>query len=157
MQPMQPTTIASLVATGGFCAAASFIVVSRFYGLLGPVPVTVAITLWAMAVLCVILAYRVKDRIDENRIGMDRSQLNPLSAALFMVIGKASGWTGSIFGGVYLGMAAYVVSQIRQLSAAAEEAPVVIAAALGGMAMSAAGVWLERNCSVPPPTDGEPA
>ncbi|WBT08411.1 DUF3180 domain-containing protein [Corynebacterium sp. SCR221107] len=154
---MKTTSIASLIGTWGFCAAASLIVVSSYFGLLSAVPVSVAITLWVMAVLCLILGIRIKSRIEENKIGLDRSQLNPLSAAMFLVIGKASAWTGAIFGGVYTGMGIYVLMQYKQLAAAADEAPVVIAAALGGIAMSVGGAFLERNCSVPPPTDGEPA
>lgn len=153
---MKNTPIAYLCALGGFFAAATWIVVSRFYGAMGPVPISVAFTLWGLAILCLLLGIRVKNRIEDNKVGQDRSQLSPVAAAQFMVIGKASAWTGALFGGVYVGMAIYVVPRMSQLVAAQQEAPGIIAAALGGIALSAAGVWLERCCTVPPPADGEP-
>lgn len=154
---MKPTTISALIACTGFCAVASFILVARFFGALGAVPAAVAVTLWAMAALCTLLAVRVKNRVNKNRVGLDRSQLNPLDAANMLIVGKASAWTGAIFGGAYIGMALYVLPRMGSLIAADEEAPRVVAAALGGVAMCIAGYYLERSCSVPPPKDGEAA
>lgn len=153
---MKNTPMSYLLALGGFFAAATFIVVSRFYGLLGPVPISVLFVLFGLTVLCVCLGIRVRNRVKDNKIGQDRSQLNPVAAAQFMVIGKASAWTGALFGGVYTGMAIYVVPRMGQLAVAQQEGPVIIIAALGSVALAAAGVWLERSCSVPPPTEGEP-
>lgn len=154
---MKLTSIPELVGSGVFVALVAAILTWGFYGILPSVPVLVSVTLWGMAVICWFLAKQVRDRLDDGRIGQDRSQLNPMTAAQFLIIGKASAWTGAIVGGGYVGMATYVIPQSGVLTAAANDLPGVVAAALGGVAMSAAGVYLERNCHVPPPTDGAPA
>lgn len=152
---MKKTNIAVLVAIGGFFAAATLILVHGFYGILGPVPISVAIALWTMATLCVILGIVVKDRVEENRVGLDRTQLNPLRAWQYMVFGKTCAFMGAIFGGVYVGFSIYVLPRMSTLVAAEADAPRVAAAALGGIALAVAGLWLENACSVPPPTDLE--
>ncbi len=152
---MKKTSLTALVATGGFAAAVLAILTWGFYGSMMSIPVTVSVTLWLMAIICVFLALRVRERKEDGRIGMDRSQLNPVTAAQFLVVGKASAWTGAIVGGAYVGVGTYVLPQSGQLMAAADDLPGVVASALGGIALAAAGVFLERNCEVPPPTDGE--
>lgn len=154
---MKLTPIPGLVAAGVFVALAAGILTWGFYGSLPSVPIVVSVTLWVMAVVCWYLAQKVKSRLKDGYIGMDRSQLNPVTASQFLIIGKASAWTGAIVGGGYVGMATYVLPNAGMLAAAAADVPGVLAAALGGIAMSAAGVYLERNCHVPPPTDAAPA
>lgn len=152
---MKTTSIPALLATGGFSAAVLAILTWGFYGSMMSIPVTVSVTLWLMAIICVFLALRIRERKEDGRIGLDRSQLNPVTAARFLVVGKASAWTGAIVGGAYVGVATYVVPHAGELIAAADDLPGVLASALGGVALAAAGVFLERNCEVPPPTDGE--
>ncbi|MBC3185708.1 DUF3180 domain-containing protein [Corynebacterium sp. zg-331] len=152
---MKKTSVALLVAVGGFVAALVAIATWRFYGSLPPIPVAVSITLWAMAVVCLYLAAKVRSRRKEGRIGMDRSQLNPVMAAQFLVVGKASAWTGALIGGAYLGMGVYVVPRAEELAAAGQDAPGVVASALGGVVLAAAGVFLERSCEVSPPSGSE--
>lgn len=153
---MQRTSIAGLIAAGGFTAAVTAILTWRFYGSMTTIPVTVSVTLWAMTAICVFLAWRVRDRKDDHGIGQDRSQLSPLTVAQYLVIGKASAWTGSIIGGVYTGMASYILPRADELIAAADDLPGVLASALGGIALAVAGVYLERHCETPPPAEGEP-
>ena len=152
---MKKTSVTALVAAGGFCAALALIGTWRFYGSLPPIPVTVSVTLWVMAGLCVYFALKVRSRKEDGRIGLDRSQLNPVLAAQLLVGGKASAWTGAIGGGVYVGMAVYVLPHAGQLVAAGTDAPGVAASALGGVALCAAGLFLENSCEVSPPTEGE--
>ncbi|NLF91405.1 MAG: DUF3180 domain-containing protein [Corynebacterium marinum] len=153
---MQRTPIIGLVAAGGFTAAVAAILTWRFYGSMSTIPVSVSLTLWLTAAVCLVLAWRVRDRLADGRIGQDRSQLNPLTAALFLVVGKASAWTGAIIGGGYLGVAMYIVPRLGELAAAADDLPGVLACVLGGAAMSASGLYLERHCETPPPAEGEP-
>lgn len=152
---MQRTPIIGLVAAGGFTAAVAAILTWRFYGSMMTIPVTVSVTLWVMAAVCVFLALRVRDRRENGGIGQDRSQLSPVTAAQYLVIGKASAWTGAIIGGAYVGMASYIVPRAGDLIAAADDLPGVLASALGGIALAVAGVFLERHCETPPPADGE--
>ncbi|MDO5512052.1 DUF3180 domain-containing protein [Corynebacterium sp.] len=154
---MQRTSLAALIGAGGFTAAAAAILTWRFYGSMTAIPVTVSVTLWVLAFVCLVLAWRVRDRKEDGGIGQDRSQLNPVTAAQFLVVGKAAAWTGAIVGGAYLGMATYIIPRAGELIAAEQDLPGVLASAFGGVAAAVAGVYLERHCETPPPADGEPA
>ncbi|MGP6174631.1 DUF3180 domain-containing protein [Corynebacterium sp. A21] len=153
---MSRTPLPLLLGTGVFVTLAAAILTWGFYGRMAEVPVAVSLTLWVMAAVCVFLAQKVKSRLADGRIGQDNSQLNPVTAAQFLIIGKASAWTGAIIGGAYVGMATYIIPVAAALSAAAADLPGVVASATGGIALSVAGLYLERTCHVPPPTDGAP-
>lgn len=152
---MTRTSIPGLLGVAAFVAIAAAILTTRFYGDMLAIPATVSLTLWAMAVMCGLLAVKVRraKEDDAHGIGLDRSQLNPMTVAQFMLVGKASAWTGALVGGAYLGVGVYVVAHLATLAAASEDIVGVIASALGGTAMSAAGVFLERSCETPPGGD----
>lgn len=152
---MKRTSIPALIAVAGFIAALMLIITGRFYRALPAVPVAVSATLWVLAIVCVVIAINVRRRQADGRIGLDRSQLNPLTAAQFLVVGKASAWTGAVVGGCYMGMAAWVVPRAGSLAAAAGDLPGVLASALGGVVLAGAGVFLERSCEVQPPDESE--
>ena len=152
---MKKTPLGGLAATGVFVALFAAIFTSRFYHLPGPVPPVVPAVFVGVAVICGYLGVKVKSRREEGRIGLDRSQLNPVTAAQFLVVGKAAAWTGAIVGGYYAGRAAYQLAQASWLASAADELPGVAAAAATAIAMAGAGIYLERACEVPPPTEGE--
>lgn len=155
---MTRTSISALVGVALFVAAAAAILTTRFYGSMLAIPATVSISLWAMAVVCGVLTLKVRGaKDDEHGIGLDNSQLNPMTIAQFLLVGKASAWTGAIVGGAYAGMAVYVVPRAGELVAASGDLAGVVSSALGGVAMCVAGVVLERHCEVPPPTDGAQA
>ena len=155
---MKRTSISALVGVALFVAAAAAILTTRFYGSMLAIPATVSISLWAMALVCVLLTLTVRGaKDDEHGIGLDNSQLNPMTIAQFLLVGKASAWTGAIVGGAYAGMAVYVVPRAGELVAAAGDLAGVVTSALGGVAMCIAGVVLERHCEVPPPSDGAQA
>ena len=75
----------------------------------------------------------------------------------FLLVGKASAWTGAIVGGAYAGIAVYVLPKAGELVAASGDVAGVVSSALGGAAMCVTGVVLERHCEAPPPPDGAQA
>ena len=152
---MTQTRVSHLFAVGFFVSAVSGILTWRFYEELFAIPVTVSITLWLMTILCVVLAWKVRGHIEGGTIGFGSTQLDPLRAAMWFAIGRASAWTRAVVGGAYLGLASYVVPNAGQLLAANEDLAGVLASLLGGISLSAAGVYLERACTLPPPTDAE--
>lgn len=154
---MTRTNVTALVGAAGFFAAAALILVRRFYGAWQTISPLWSLPLWAVAALCVFLAVMVRRRRKEGRVGLDRSQINPMMMANFMVVGKASAWSGAILGGVFLGLVVWVLPRLGTLTAAQADAPGVISGALGGAALAVAGVVLERSCEVSPPAEGEPA
>ena len=128
-----------------------------FYGYMPPVGVSVSVTLWLMSVVCAVMAWRMRSGMEKGGIGMDRSQINPVTAAQWLVVGKASAWTGAIVSGVYAGIASFVVPRSGELVAASDDLPGVLASLSGAVALCVAGVVLERHCVAPPPPDGETA
>ena len=154
---MTRTNITALVGVAGFFAAAALIVVRRFYGSWQTISPLWSLPLWAVAAMCAFLAVMVRRRRKEGRVGLDRSQINPMMMANFMVIAKASAWSGAIIGGWFLGLAVWVLPRMNTLTAAQADLPGVIAGTLGGVALAVAGVILERSCEVSPPAEGEAA
>lgn len=152
---MTRTPVLWLVATGAFLAVGMAMITWSFYGSMMSIPITFSLTMWIMALVCVVFAWKVRDRLSAGLIGQDRSQLNPVTAAMFLVFGKASAWTGAIVGGAYIGIATYVIPHVGDLVAASEDLPGVLFSSLGGIALSAAGLYLERHCETPPPAEGE--
>ncbi|MBK4147144.1 DUF3180 family protein [Corynebacterium macginleyi] len=152
---MKRTSLAALIGIWGFMAAATAILTTRFYGSMMAIPITVSATLWLMVAVCLGLTWKVDKATDEDHgIGLDNSQLNPLTIAQFMLVGKASAWTGAIVGGLYAGVAVYVIPNAGTLVAASDDLVGVLASTVGGVAMSATGLRLERHCETPPPSDG---
>lgn len=152
---MQRTSTAMLIGVGGFIAAVSAILTWRFYGSMTTIPVTISISLWVMTVICLFAAFKIKGRVEENMIGQDSSQMNPVTVAQLMVLGQACAWAGAIVGGVYVGVSSYIIPRVGDLIAASEDLPGALASALGGIALAAAGLYLERSCEVPPTQSGE--
>lgn len=155
---MTRTSIGALIGTVVFVALAAAILTTRFYGSMIAIPATVSFTLWCMTLVCAVLTWKVRKARGESSpgIGLDSSQLNPLTVAQFMLVGKASAWTGSIVGGAYVGVCLYVVPHAGELVAASADLVGALSSAAGGAAMAVAGVILERSCEVSPPTDAAP-
>jgi len=153
---MNLTDIRALIATGGFFAAAAAILTWRFYGAIGGFSAAASVTLWAIAALCGYLGWRVRRAMKDDNIGQDRSQLNPVTAAQWLVIGKTSAWAGVIVGGAYLGILIVLLFHLY-LASAVDDLPGVIVSTLGGLAASAAGLYLERGCHIPPASSAEGA
>lgn len=154
---MNRTPISGLIGAAAFAAAAAWILARRFFGTFGSMTMVVPMSLWVLAAVCGCFAYMVKKRREEGSVGLDRSQLNPLTVANLLVFGKACAWGGAVCGGVYAGALGYVAPRLGMLAAAADDFPALLAGALGGLACAAAGVVLERACEVEPPADGEAA
>lgn len=152
---MQRTSPAILIAVGGFIAAISAILTWRFYGSMTTIPVSISISLWVLAAVCLFAALKVRGRVEEGLIGQDSSQMNPVTVAQLMLLGRAGAWTGAIVGGIYVGVSSYVIPRVGELFAASEDLPGALASALGGIALAAAGLYLERSCEVPPNQSGE--
>ncbi len=152
---MKRTPIDGILLAAGFFAAASLILTRRFYALLESLNMVVPLSMWVTAAVAGWLAWVVKKRRDDGQVGLDRSQLNPMMAANFMVFGKACAWAGAVCGGAYVGALVHVVPKLGVLAAAGDDLPPLIVGALGGAALCVAGLVLEKVCEVSPPGDGE--
>lgn len=152
---MKRTPIWALAAAGAFVAAVAAILTWGFYGSFASIHWGLSLTVWIMVAACILCTVKARKSMNDEAIGLDNSQLDPMTMAGFTVFSKASAWTGTLVGGAYLGIAIYVVPNAGFLAAAAEDLPGVLASLAAGIALAVAGVILERNCVTPPPPDGE--
>ncbi|GAA2236500.1 hypothetical protein GCM10010401_05690 [Rarobacter faecitabidus] len=116
---------------------------------LAPVPPLVIVVELFLAAVVLVAGVRVRAYMQGKR-----PDLSGLQAARFVMLGKAASHTGAMLAGWYgaqallaLPMAGYESQHARALSAGI--------AALGGVALAAAGYFAERSGRIPPPGDGE--
>ena len=107
------------------------------------VPWTAPVGVILIAALVGVLAYSTHQRIQVRRERMD-----PSRAVSFLVLGKASALAGALVAGGYL---AYGLSFLSRLDAESPRDRVIKSAiaVIGGVALSVAGLLLERACKVP--------
>ena len=148
--PLMLLAISVAVAILGWLAA----VLSTRYGLSTPVlPLTGLITMGVIVVLTLVLGIRVL----RWRNGKKKKMLNPILAALTLVLAQACAYTGSLLLGWHAGI---FVDQLRLWNLRSDQtiAWQALAMAGGGLAMIGAGLMVERFCRIPPEEgDGETA
>jgi hypothetical protein len=147
---LRPTNPATLVVGALIAAALAWLGISRYYADIPNLNWLPGITLAGLAVVEGIAARNTKARID-HRPGMQR--VNPLLAARYAVLAKASSLAGAIFAGAYGGVAAWALAERGRLHVAGQNLAPSIAGLVGALALVAAGLLLERACRVPPPPD----
>jgi hypothetical protein len=148
------------------CVVLSFTAL-RFWQHLGsppPVPLSAPITLTVLAVAVFGVALGLRARLNayrearlramrgEPRVdkrGREPKPIDPLQAARALVLGKAAGLVGAVFGGVYGG---YGLTLLGHLSVETyrDQALRCLFALLAGIALMAAALFLERVLRVPP-------
>ena len=159
--PQRPGGRLSVTSVGALvtAAVAAGVIVGAlawfFYGQFPPVKLSGSLTLWILAAVAAVTAVVVRRRVRDNGIGLDRSEMSPVTVARAAVYGRACAWVGAVFGGAYLGVASYVLVHYPDLAAAQSDTPGVVSGILAGLATAVAGVRLERSCLVPP-SDGDP-
>lgn len=153
MTPLKPTSPFALAAAALVFAVAWFLVTSRFFGSMAPRSYWELLFPWVLTAVCLFAARWVRSAIDDERVGQDRSQVAPLVLARWLVVGTASAWLGAVLLGVNVGGLLWALPRWSELAAAAEDGPVAAVGALTGLALVAAGLWLERACRIPPDDD----
>ncbi len=139
--PPRALAVAALV---GALAGWLVVVVANAFDLLPPrVPWTAPVALVLITGLVGVLAYSTYQRIQVHKQRMD-----PSRAVAFLVLGKASALAGAVVSGGYLTFALMFVTRI---DADAPRERVIRAgiAVVAGVALSVAGLLLERACKVP--------
>lgn len=153
---MNQTSVGLLATSAVGAGVVSFAAVWVFYGSYPPMRVSGSLALWVFAAVAGVLAVIVRRRIADGEVGQDRSQISPVFISRCALFGTASGWIGALAVGFYGGVAVYVLLRHGQLLAAQQDAPGVVVSLLAAVAMTVAGVLLERSCLVPPGgADGE--
>lgn len=161
---MKPTKPLTLVATTLIAIVVSYLVI-RFwadYGTLPPVPVSGPITLGVLAVAVFAIALGLRARFHAYREARLRAAqgrrgpgdpsvkpIDPIQAARALVLAKASGLVGAIFGGAYGGYGIVLIARLS-VDIYRSRALLCLLAFLAGMALLGAALFLERILRVPP-------
>lgn len=133
-----------MAALFGALAGWLIVVTANALGLLPPqVPWTAPIGLILITVLVAVLGYATHQRIQVRR-----ERVEPQRAVAFLVLGKASALAGAVVAGGYLGFALMFVARF-EAEAPRDRVIRSAIAVVAGIALSIAGLRLERACKVP--------
>lgn len=143
--------LALLAAMGGW-AAANWI---DNMGRLIAIPWLAPVTLWLSALAVLLWARGTKARLDPKS---GRPRMDPMVAARTTALALAGSRTGALVLGFYAGIALRLLDETG-IAAGRQRLLIAVLAAIGGLALTAASLHLERICRVPedPEGDGAPA
>lgn len=127
----------------------SWLLVRVFYGSLPPVPVYAGASLYLVAVVELVMAFIVRNRIAERRVGTGLHDLDPLTVYRALVLAKASALVGTVVAGVCTGFLVYVLPRAATVRAASSDRPGALVALVAGVVVVAAAFWLEHCCRTP--------
>lgn len=144
---MEPTRPATLVIAALATTALAWIAISNFWNSLPTLPWLPPLTLIGLAIFEGIEAYSTRNRILRKE---GAGPLHPLVIARYAVLGKASALVAALFGGMYIGLSSWLLTQRGVLAKVSENLPQALLGVAGSIVLIAAALWLERSCRVPP-------
>ncbi|CCQ14797.1 putative uncharacterized protein [Rhodococcus sp. AW25M09] len=150
-----PTKAWDVVGIFLVASVGTWLLVRVFYGSLPPIPVYAGASLYLVAVVEVVTAVIVRNRIAEHRVGTGLHDLHPLTVYRALVLAKASLLVGTAVAGVCVGFLVYVLPRAATVRAASSDRAGAIVALVAGAAVVAAAVWLEQCCRTPKDRDDE--
>ncbi len=152
---MGPTRLRYLAAAAVAAAVVGYISVLLLYRWFPPITVLSGISLLILALPEAGWAFYVRAKINNGEIGIGGGRLDPLWVARSVYIAKASAWVGALMFGWWAGTLCYLLPLRDTLRVAAADTPGAVVAALSGLALGAAALWLQHCCKSPPePPDG---
>jgi hypothetical protein len=144
---MEPTRPATLVIAALVTTALAWIAISNFWNSLPTLPWLPPLTLIGLAIFEGIEAYSTRNRILRKE---GAGPLQPLVIARYAVLGKASALVAALFGGMYVGLSTWLLTQRGVLAKVSENLPQALLGVAASIVLIAAALWLERACRVPP-------
>ncbi len=107
-------------------------------------PFTLAVALVLIGVIIVVMALPVR-RVSRG------GRIDPFYATRVVMLAKASSLAGALLAGAALGIAGYLLS--RSVLPGVGSITMAFAAAVGAIALLAAGLVAEQMCTIPPDDD----
>jgi uncharacterized protein DUF3180 len=170
---VKPTKPWVLIVTTAVTVVLAYTVLrlwDHFGASIPPVPLSAPITLAVLAVAVFGVALGLRARLNAYRKARARiargeprdpnerlvKPIDPLQAARALVLAKASGLVGAVFGGIYGGYGLFVLGKL-EIPADRAQALRCLFAFIAGVALVAAALYLERILKVPPEQPAERA
>jgi hypothetical protein len=153
---MRPTRPSVLLAVALVTAALSYLLAELAYGSLPELPAGAPVPLAVLAVVELVLAKVVRDRVQRRRRRDGRPpqrRLHPMQVARAAALAKASSAAGALLLGLYAGAFVWTAQRADTLAAASDDVLVSGLSALASAGLIAAALVLERACRVPTPPD----
>lgn len=150
---MRPTRIGTLVALFVAVVAVTWGVlrlVEDRGGVLPPLSWSAPAGLFALGVVVLVTALALR-----SRLRRDDKRPHPLSMVQMAVLGKASAHVGPIVGGLYGGYALMLLPTL-DVGDRRDRAVLAAGAVLAALALTCAGLLLERTCRVRRDRDDDP-
>ncbi|UQE75526.1 DUF3180 domain-containing protein [Gordonia sp. PP30] len=143
-----PTRVRDLLAVAVVAGLVLWVLARYHYGLFPSLPWPAGLTLYAAAVLEVVIGFLVRSRIAGGKLGPGEGQLHPISVARLVALAKASALVGAIALGGWAGLSVYLLAH-RELDVARADLPAAVVGAVGGLLLAGAALWLEHCCRAP--------
>jgi hypothetical protein len=163
---MGPTRPRDLVAVALVAALLGYLLVRIDYGSIPPLPRLAGAAAAALGIAEAIFGNGLRTRIqaggrtDGTRgpTGGDglRPPVPPLTAARAVMAAKATSLAGAAFGGLWLGLLAYVLPSSGMVLAARSDAATAAVGLSGSVVMIAGALYLEFCCRAPRDRDNDP-
>lgn len=119
------------------------------YASMPSLPTLAGVTLLVLAVVEVVLAFVVRNRIRSGRV------VTGLGIARAVALAKASSLLGALMLGGWLAGVAFLAPRSGELVAASDDLPSAIVGAVCAAVLIAAALWLEYCCRAPEPRDSD--
>ncbi|MCC3762473.1 DUF3180 domain-containing protein [Glycomyces sp. TRM65418] len=168
LKPTAPSTLAVVALTG---AALTSLLVARYYQQAPDLAWYNSLVVFALAALLAWMAWTTRKTLRPSRgrlrtastggerpprsTGRLEGPEHALQIARFAVLAKAAAIAGAAFFGAYLGFTVWLSVQSSRLTAAADDLPPAVLGTVACAALTAAALWLEHACRIPPQDDDE--
>lgn len=166
---LRPTSPSTLAVVGLAGAALTLLLVARYYQQAPNLSGYNSLVPFAVAALLAWMAWTTRKTLRPSRRqqtqaasagglpsrvpGRLEGPEHALQIARFAVLAKAASIAGAAFFGAYLGFTVWLAVQSGRLTAAAEDLPSAVLSTIACAAITAAALWLEHSCRIPPQDD----
>jgi hypothetical protein len=157
LKALRPVVLVGITLVAGVLAWAG----SQLWNSVGSlpgVPTAAPIVLAAVAVVLAVTAFSIRGRLRAQRDRVPGAKgVDPLSAARAVVLGQASALVAALVTGIYGGIGVFLLTMGDAPPARRSQALTSLFAVLAGIAVMAAGLWIQYICRLPDDPDAETA
>ncbi|MFC1418274.1 DUF3180 domain-containing protein [Streptacidiphilus cavernicola] len=157
MKALRPVVLVGITLVAGVLSWAGSQLWNSVDSLPG-VPTAAPIVLAAVAVVLIATAVSLRSRLKAQRERVPGAKgVDPLSAARAVVLGQASALVAALVTGIYGGIGVFLLTMGNAPPARSNQALTALFAVLAGLAVMAAGLWIQHICRLPDDPDAETA
>ncbi|HEX2144246.1 MAG TPA: DUF3180 domain-containing protein [Glycomyces sp.] len=170
---LRPTSPSTLAVVGLAGAALTLLLVARYYQRAPDLAWYNSVVVFALAALLAWMAWTTRKTLRPSRRRLRAASVagdaptrapgrlegpeHALQIARYAVLAKAAAIAGAAFFGAYLGFTIWITVQSGRLTAAAADLPSAVLGTLACAVLTAAALWLEQSCRIPPQDDDRDA